>query len=113
MPLNHRQLTQRAQETGRAYRSYRSHRNLYGQWARDATEHWHGARAEYKKKYLDMSRRFNTVQQRIVRLVQILQAQKRRQYLKQTARARKVRREKLWLKRHGHMMFKSLGKRKR
>jgi len=112
MPLNHRQLTQRAQETGRAYRNFRNLRDVYGQWSREPG-HWHGSRVEYAKKHLDMSRRFNTVQQRIIRLVQILQAQKRRQYLKQTARARKVRREKLWLKRHGHMMFKSLGKRKR
>lgn len=100
MPLNHRQLTQRVQETGRAYRNYRNYRDLYGRWG-------------HEKKRRDAARKFNTIQQRIVRLVQILQAQKRRQYLKQTARARKVRREKLWLKRHGHMMFKSLGKRKR
>lgn len=112
MPLNHRQLTQRAQETGRAYKNFRNYRDLYGRWSRD-TEHWHGMRAMYLKKHREAARNFDVVQQRIIRLAQILQAQKRRQYLKATARARKVRREKLWLKRHGHMMFKSLGKRKR
>lgn len=111
MPLNHRQLTQRAQETGRAYRNYRNLADVYGRWSRDPS--FPSVREAHLKKHREYARSFNTVQQRIVRLVQILQAQRRRQYLKQAARARKVRREKLWLKRHGHMMFKSLGKRKR
>lgn len=101
MPLNYRQLSERSRGLGRAYGLFR------GQLA------W-GRQKGFSKNYMKVKKmHFDRAQQRIIRLATILQAQKRRQYLKQSARARKIRREKLWLKRHGHMMFKSLGKRKR
>jgi len=56
---------------------------------------------------------FDRAQGRLIRLVTILQAQKRRQQAARAARNKKIALEKLWLKKHGHMMFKSLGKRKR
>jgi hypothetical protein len=60
-----------------------------------------------KKKHFDLA------QERIIRLVTVLRAQKRRQQAARAARNKKIAQEKLWLRKHGHMMFKSLGKRKR
>lgn len=108
--LNHRQLTERSRRLGGDYRSFRAQLA----W-------WRGAGKRFSKPYMRASqpyirakqKHYDTAQGRIIRLVTILQAQKRRQQTARAARNKKIAQEKLWLKKHGHMMFKSLGKRKR
>jgi hypothetical protein len=63
--------------------------------------------------------RLNRLRQRMVRLVIVLSAQKKRQQDARAARNKKIAQEKLWLRKHGRMMFDQpykrtfLGKRKR
>lgn len=101
--LNHRQLTERSRRLGGDYRSFRAQLA----WSRAAGKRFSKPYMRAKQKHYD------TAQGRIIRLVTILQAQKRRQQTARAARNKKIAQEKLWLKKHGHTMFKSLGKRKR
>lgn len=105
--LNYRQLTERSQKLGDAYR------NLVGQIA------W-GRKKGYNKEFMRVKEmRLNLLRQRMVRLVIVLSAQKRRQQAARSARNKKIAQEKLWLRKHGRMLFdqpykrKFLGKRKR
>lgn len=105
--LNHRQLTERSRRLGGDYRSFRAQLA----WFRRADP---SRKKRFSKPYMRAKQKhYDTAQGRIVRLVTILQAQKRRQQAARAARNKKIAQEKLWLKKHGHMMFKSLGKRKR
>lgn len=105
--LNHRQLTERSQQLGDTYRQ------LVGQIA------W-GKQKGFSKEYFRVKEmRLNKLRQRMVRLVIVLSAQKKRQQDARASRNKKIAQEKLWLRKHGRMMFdqpykpKFLGKRKR